>query len=96
MKIGSKIVARYKISMGEVCEAATMEPGSGMCEPGDFPRDPLLTPSTCRSIHQMPGMPMMHQRFALRSKVPGGVHWVKASQTNQAKTKNGMRRKKRN
>lgn len=39
---------------------------------------------------------MMHHRFALRRRVPGVVHWMKANQTNRAKSKNGMRRQKRN
>lgn len=57
---------------------------------------PLRTPSTCRSTHQMPGMPMIHHRFALRRRVPGGVHWMKANQTKPANSRNGMRRKKTN
>jgi hypothetical protein len=39
---------------------------------------------------------MMHQRFALRRRVPGVVHWMKANQMNPAKIRKGMRRKKRN
>jgi hypothetical protein len=44
----------------------------------------------------MPGIPMMHQRFALRIRVPGVVHWMKANQMKPAKIRKGMRRKKRN
>ena len=44
----------------------------------------------------MPGMPIMHHRFALRRSVPGVVHWMKANQTKLAKSRKGMRRKKRN
>jgi len=39
---------------------------------------------------------MMHQRFALRRRVPGVVHWINANQTKPAKIRKGMRRKKRN
>jgi hypothetical protein len=39
---------------------------------------------------------MMHQRFALRRSVPGVVHWMIANQTKPAKSRKGMRKKKRN
>jgi hypothetical protein len=48
------------------------------------------------SIHQTPGMPRIHQRFALRRSPPAGVHWMMSSQTAHAKMSMGSLRKKRN
>lgn len=94
--MGSRIVARYRTSSGEVWDAATTEPADGMCVLPALPREPLRTPSTCKSTHQMPGIPIIHHKFALRRRVPGVVHWTRANQVKPKKIRKGIRRKKRN
>lgn len=82
------MAARYRASMGEVYEAAMNEPGCGsrlLCFPSDLQyvsilivsskitiAYPRLTPSTWRSIHQIPGTPSMHHNAAFLPNDPIG------------------------
>ncbi|KAL1855400.1 hypothetical protein VTK73DRAFT_8540 [Phialemonium thermophilum] len=65
-KMGSKTAARYRASTGLVKLAAMTEPAWGTRSGGCDERWPRLTPSSCRSTHQMPGMPIMPQSRSLR------------------------------
>ena len=79
------------MSNGLVQFAAMIVPASGR-EPFRLNRLPLLTPSTCKSIHHTPGMPSKHHWFAFRRRPPAGSHCMRESQTIQAKMRSGSRR----
>lgn len=73
VNIGSKIAARYRESIGEVNDAAIILEGPGTLEAWDA-RLPFLTPSICKSIHQMPGIPNIIHRKAFFASEPSGIH----------------------
>ena len=77
MKIGSKIAARYKESMGDVKDEAIMLDGAGTRCAFPLASDPFLTPSICRSIHQIPGIPSISHNKAFFASDPSGSHWRK-------------------
>lgn len=70
-------------------------PGYGRRPRGVWEREPRRTPSTCRSIHQTPGMPRRHHWLALRRTEPAGRNWTRVSQRIQKVARRGMRRVKR-
>lgn len=74
MKIGSKMAARYSESMGDVNEEAIMLEGPGTRWALPLARDPFLTPSICRSIHHIPGMPRIIHNMAFFASEPRGIH----------------------
>lgn len=74
VKMGSKIAARYRLSIGLVKLDAMIFPGCGTRPSCMRASDPFFTPSTCRSIHQMPGIPRMVQRSAFLGREPRGNH----------------------
>lgn len=73
VKMGSKIAARYNASIGEALEDAITLPGRGS-RAVFWDRDPLFTPSICRSIHHMPGTPSMDHKDAFLPRLPIGNH----------------------
>jgi hypothetical protein len=70
---GSKMAARYKQSIGDVNDEAMMLPGLGK-RSWCFASDPLLTPSICRSTHQIPGIPSIVHKAAFFIKEFTGSH----------------------
>ena len=74
VNIGSKIAARYSESMGEVNEDAITFEGWGTRPSCFFARDPFLTPSICKSIHHIPGIPSIIHSMAFFGNEPSGNH----------------------
>lgn len=74
VKMGSKAATRYIASIGEVTYVVIMEPGWGRRQRGCWPRYPRLTPSICRSVHQMPKVPISVHEQAFLPTEPGGSH----------------------
>jgi len=74
VKIGSKMAARYNESIGDVKEDAITFEGSGTRPSCFFASEPFLTPSICRSIHHMPGMPNIIHSMAFLTSDPSGNH----------------------
>lgn len=71
VKIGSKMAARYNASTGEVKLEAMIEPSLGSLA-FSFASCPFLTPSICKSIHQMPGKPNSVHSDAFLNRAPRG------------------------
>lgn len=76
VKMGSKMAARYKASTGLVNWAAMTERGCGTRDGGCCESDPRLTPSSCRSTHQIPGMPSIPHSNSFR-KASGSGSWAR-------------------
>ena len=74
VKIGSKIAAKYRESIGEVKDDAMIFDGSGTLPSCFLARDPFFTPSICRSIHHMPGIPNIIHSIAFLNREPSGNH----------------------
>lgn len=74
VKIGSKIAARYRESMGLVNELAMTFPGCGTLPSCFCAREPFFTPSICRSIHHIPGIPRIIHNTAFLNNDPSGNH----------------------
>jgi hypothetical protein len=72
--MGSKMAARYRESMGDVNDEAITLEGAGSLFAFPLPNDPFLTPSICRSIHQIPGVPNISHRMAFFASDPRGNH----------------------
>ncbi len=74
VKMGSKMTAKYRESIGDVKEDAMTSAGSGTRPSGFFAREPFLTPSICRSIHHKLGMPNIIHSIAFLKSDPSGNH----------------------
>lgn len=74
VKIGSNIAARYRESIGLVKELAIMFPGRGTLPSCFCASEPFFTPSICRSIHQIPGIPRIIHNTAFLKSEPSGNH----------------------
>ena len=96
MKTGSNIAARYSASMGDVEEDAIMLPGNGTLPSCFVASDPFLTPSICKSIHHIPGIPSIIQSIAFFKRIPSGNHWRKRKYVVETVKKKGNLNKKRN
>ena len=94
--MGSKMAARYRESMGEVNDDAMTFEGWGTRPSCFFASDPFLTPSICRSIHHIPGMPSIIQSIAFFGSEPSGNHCRKRKYVVETVTKNGNLKRNRN
>ena len=74
VKIGSNIAARYRASIGDVEDDAMTLDGEGTRPSCFLASDPFLTPSICRSIHQIPGVPNIVHSIAFLKSDPSGNH----------------------
>ena len=60
--------------MGDVKEDAITLEGSGTLPSCFFAREPFFTPSICKSIHHMPGIPSIIHSMAFLNSDPRGNH----------------------
>jgi len=74
VNMGSNIAARYRESIGEVKHDAIISPCCGTRPWCFFASEPFLTPSICKSIHHMPGIPSIIHRIAFLTNDPSGNH----------------------
>jgi hypothetical protein len=95
VKIGSKMAARYKESTGEVKEDAIIFDGSGTLPSCFFANEPFFTPSICRSIHHIPGIPNIIHNIAFFTSDPSGNHWRKRKYAVAIVTKKGNLKRNR-
>lgn len=95
MKIGSKMAARYRESIGDVNEDAMTFEGSGTRPSCFFAKEPFLTPSICKSIHHIPGIPRIIQSMAFFTSDPRGNHCRKMKYVDATVRKKGSLKRNR-
>lgn len=100
------MAARYKASIGELQDEAMIEPAFGSraeCCARDLsmsvlvalvtPNDayPFFTPSICKSIHHIPGIPNIHHSDAFLPNTPNGRNWKNEKYAMLKKSRSGTR-----
>lgn len=108
--MGSNMAARYSGSIGDVLEEAMMEPSCGNLSVEELTvlesvstdssrphrrHYPRLTPSIWRSIHHMPGVPIIDHSAAFLPIAPMGSHCRKRKYDRLNARRNGIRIAKR-
>jgi len=95
VKIGSNIAAKYRESIGDVKEEAITSGGCGTLPSCFFASEPFLTPSICKTIHHMPGIPSIIHSSAFFTSDPRGNHCRKRKYVTEMAMKKGNLKRKR-
>lgn len=89
------MAARYNESIGDVNEDAMISPGCGTFPSCFLANEPFFTPSICRSIHHIPGIPNIIHNIAFLNSEPRGNHWRNKKYVVATQMSNGNLNRKR-